>query len=445
MSSVLFGGKQAAGSLGLYILTWAVCLACSGGRPSVAASGTDVNEAVVLVALDGFHPSYLERAPSLHLRRLAQGGVRARWLVPVFPTLTFPNLYSIATGLYPEHHGIVSNTMKDSILGKFTLRDRNAVRDPRWWGGEPIWVTTVRQGKRAATFFWPGSDAPIGGVRPTHYKLFDPSVPNADRVRQVLEWLSLPSDKAPALVTLYLGDIDQAGHEFGPNSAETDSAIARVDSAVGALMSGLEERGLNTRVNLVVVSDHGMAAVKRGQLIYLDDFIDTASVDVVEIGPVLSLSPRPGAGEDVYRRLSGAHPHLKVYRKSEVPKRYHYRVHGRIPPIIGVADEGWIVTTRGHVASRDRQPLARGAHGYPPEVASMRGIFLARGPAFGKGVVVDPFQNIHIYALLAHVLRLRPAQNDGALDSVRAVLRPAECLPSRSSYPDEQHTVCSKV
>jgi predicted AlkP superfamily pyrophosphatase or phosphodiesterase len=396
-------------------------LACVGRRQSAAVAGQATHQ-VVLVALDGFHPSYLERAPSRHLRRLAEGGVRARWLVPVFPTLTFPNLYSIATGLYPEHHGIVSNTIKDTLLGEFTLGDTGAVRDPRWWGGEPIWVTAVRQGKRAATFFWPGSEAAIGGVRPTYYKLFDPSVPNADRVRQVLEWLSLPADKTPALVTLYLGDVDEAGHEFGPNAPETDSAIARVDSAVGALMSGLEERGLTGRVNLVVVSDHGMAELQPEQVLYLDDFIDTASVELVELGPVVSLLPRQGVGEEVYRRLKGAHPHLTIYGKEEVPLRYHYRAHRRIQPIIGVADEGWMVTTHGRLASRGARRLPRGVHGYPPEVPSMRAVFMARGPAFGKGEVLEPFQNIHVYALLAHVLGLEPAPNDGALDSVVAVL-----------------------
>ena len=376
----------------------------------------------MLVALDGYHPGYLERSPSSNLRRLAHEGVRARWLVPVFPTLTFPNFYSIATGLYPEHHGIVSNTMKDSALGGFTLGDQGAVRDPRWWGGEPIWATAVRQGKRSATFFWPGSDVQIGGVRPTYYQLFDAKVPNSERVRQVLEWLSLPADRAPALVTLYLGDVDQAGHQFGPNSAEIDSAIARVDSAVGAIMSGIEQRGLERRVNVVVVSDHGMAEVKPGQLIYLDDYIDTASVDIVELGSVVSLSPRPGALEEVYRRLRGAHPHLTIYRKEEVPERYHYRAHPRVQPIIGVADEGWLVTTSGYLAGRGRRPPPRGVHGYPPEVASMRALFLARGPAFAKGMVVEPFQNIHIYALLAQVLGLKPARNDGAFDSVKAVM-----------------------
>lgn len=408
--------------------TWALCFAslllgCAGrsrhaGQPSAPAA-----PAVVLVALDGFHPSYLERAPSRHLRDLARQGVWARWLVSVFPTLTFPNFYSIATGLYPEHHGIVSNTIEDTALGRFTLRDTAAVRDARWWGGEPIWVTAVKQGKRAATFFWPGSEAAIGGVRPTYYKQYDRGTPNAERVRQVLEWLSLPADQAPALVTVYFDDVDQAGHEFGPDAPETDSAIARVDSAVGALVRGIGERRLDRWVNIIVVSDHGMAGIEPDHLIYLDDLIDTSTVDVVELGPVTSLRSRGGDQEGVYRQLVGSHPHLRVYRKSEIPARYHYRAHERIQPIIGVADEGWIVTTHGYVATRGAGRLPRGHHGYPSEVPSMRAIFLARGPAFAKKTSVAAFQNIHIYSLLTHLLGLAPAPNDGVLDSVKAVLR----------------------
>jgi predicted AlkP superfamily pyrophosphatase or phosphodiesterase len=373
------------------------------------------DQVVLLVALDGFHPSYLERSPSRHLQDLARSGVRARWLVPVFPTLTFPNFYSMATGLYPEHHGIVSNTMRDSVLGSFTLSDTEAVHDPRWWRGEPIWVTAVRQGKRAATFFWPGSDVAIGGVRPTYYKVYDPTVPNAERVRQVLAWLSLPPDHAPALITLYLGDVDQAGHEFGPNSPQTDSAIAGVDSAVGALMSGIEHLGLGQRVNVVVVSDHGMTELDPTRVMYLDDYIDLGSVEIVDRGAFLSLVPRAGAEESVYRRLRGANRHLTIYRKSDIPAAYHYKSHPRIPAIIGVADDGWVVLTRPQ-----RPP--RGGHGYPPERPSMRAIFLARGPAFRKGLVIEPFRNIHLYALLNRILGLTPTGNDGALDSVKALL-----------------------
>jgi predicted AlkP superfamily pyrophosphatase or phosphodiesterase len=385
------------------------------------AAATDASAqspSTVLIGLDGFHPSYLERPQSRHLRELARAGARARSLIPVFPTLTFPNFYTMATGLYPEHHGIVSNTMVDSALGRFTLRDRTAMRDPRWWGGEPIWVTAVRQGKRTATFFWPGSDVVIGGVRPTWYKVFDAAVPNADRVTQVLDWLSLPAERAPSLITVYFGDVDDAGHQFGPDAPETAAAIARVDSAVGAIVNGLRQRGLEERVNLVVVSDHGMTRVDPGHLIYLDDVVDPATVNIVDLGPVLSLLPRPGAADTVYRALAQV-SHLRAYRKQDLA-RYHYSSHPRIPEIVAVADEGWVVTTHGLAALRNR--LTRGAHGYPPETPSMGAIFLARGPAFKKGVVVPPFQNIHLYVLLAHLLGVTPAPNDGSLDSVKSVL-----------------------
>ena len=386
-----------------------------GGRSPGEITGAPAGPVVILIGLDGFHPSYLSRPPSRHLRELARQGVQARWMTPVFPSLTFPNFYSIATGLYPEHHGIVSNTMLDSALGSFSLRDRSSVEDPRWWGGEPIWVTAVKQKQRAATYFWPGSEAPIGGVRPTYYKLYDASVPDAERVGQVLQWLSLPSAQAPSLLTVYFNDVDDAGHRFGPNAPETDSAIARVDSAVGALMDGLEQRGLTGTVNLIVVSDHGMAEVAPDHVIHLEQLIDTAAVNLVDQGPIVSLSPKSGRGDEIIAQLRRA-PQLKVYRKSEIPAALHYRAQSRIQPILAIADEGWIATARSGV------PSPRGMHGYPPDLPSMRALFLARGPAFARGAVVPPFQNIHVYDLVAHILGLTPAANDGSLDSIRAVL-----------------------
>ncbi len=392
-------------------------LAILAGSRSPGEIAAPAGPAVVLIGVDGFHPSYLSRPPSRHLRELARQGVQARWMTPVFPTLTFPNFYSIATGLYPEHHGIVSNTMLDSALGSFSLRDRSSVEDPRWWGGEPIWVTAVKQNQRAATYFWPGSEVQIKRVRPTYYKRYDASVPNAARVWQVLQWLSLPSTQAPSLLTLYLNAVDDVGHRFGPNAPESDSAIARVDSAVGALMDGLEQRGLTGKVNLIVVSDHGMAEVAPDHVIHLEQLIDTAAVNLVDQGAIVSLSPKAGRGDEIIAQLRRS-PHLKVFRKSGIPAGLHYRSHPRIQPIVAVADEGWIATA----GSGGPGPL--GMHGYPPDLASMRGLFLGRGPAFARGVVVPPFQNIHVYDLIAHILGLTPAPNDGSLDSLRAVLSP---------------------
>jgi predicted AlkP superfamily pyrophosphatase or phosphodiesterase len=385
--------------------------------------------AVVLVSLDGFHPDYLDRPAAPRLRELAAHGVRARWLLPVAPTLTFPNHYTIVTGLYPAHHGIVGNSIRDTTIGyPFTIRDSAAVRDPRWWGGEPIWVTAQRQGRRTAAYFWPGSEAPIGGIHPTWYRRFDPTVPNRERVDQVLAWLRLPADSAPALVLLYLGDVDEAGHAFGPEAPQTDLAIARVDSAIGRLQDGLAASGLTDLVDLLVVSDHGMAAVDSTQVIYLDDYLDPATVEIPELAPTLLIWPRRGSADAVYRALAGRDPRLTVYHRSDLPARFHFDSTPRIAPIVALAAEGSIVTTHEQ-AKRSRPP--RGMHGYDPGLPSVRAIFLARGPSFRLGAVVSGFENVHLYPLLAELLGVRPAPSDGRLDSLPQLLVESATSPSR--------------
>jgi predicted AlkP superfamily pyrophosphatase or phosphodiesterase len=386
--------------------------------------------AVVLVSLDGFRPDYLDRRAAVRLRDLAAHGVRARWLRPVAPTLTFPNHYTIVTGLYPAHHGIVGNSMRDPTIGHpFSIGDTLAVRDPRWWGGEPIWVTAERQGRRTAAFFWPGTEAPIGGRHPTWYRRYDPTVPNRTRVDQVLAWLRLPPDSAPRLVLLYLGDVDQAGHAHGPDSPQEDSAIARVDSAVGQLEDGLAASGLADSVDILVVSDHGMAAVDSGHVIYLDDYLDPATVEVPEWAPTLPIRPRDGDVDRVYRALAGRNPHLAVYRRADLPARFHYDSTPRVAPVIALAAEGWLITT--HARARTGTP-PRGMHGYDPELPTMRAIFLARGPSFRRGAVAQPFENVHLYPLLAALLGVRPAPSDGRLDSLPQLLAPAPS-PVRTS------------
>ncbi|MEO5799853.1 MAG: ectonucleotide pyrophosphatase/phosphodiesterase, partial [Gemmatimonadales bacterium] len=273
------------------------------------------DQAVVLVSLDGFRADYLDRPVAKNLQALARGGVRAEWMTPSFPSKTFPNHYTIATGLYPEHHGIVANNIRDEKLGSFTMADSMAVRDGRWWGGEPIWVTAEKQGKRTANFFWPGSEAEIGGVRSMIYKRFDDTFPNAARVDSVLTWLSRPKGQAPSLVTLYFSDVDHAGHTYGPGAPETDAAIARVDSSIGRLMTGLAARGMLDRVNVIVVADHGMQLTPKDQLIVLDDYISLDDVDVIDWTPVGAIAPKPGKLDAVYAKLKNANPHLQVYRK----------------------------------------------------------------------------------------------------------------------------------
>ena len=393
--------------------------ALSGGTPAVA-----VQHRVLLIGLDGFRWDYVDRAPAVRIRELAARGVRAERLVPAFPSKTFPNFYTIATGLRPDEHGIVTNTMRDPVLGTFRLADSLAQQEPRWWSGEPIWVTAEKQGRRAATLFWPGSETSVGGVRPSWHTTYEHTRPNGDRVRQVLQWLALPPDSAPALITLYLSDTDDAGHAYGPLAAQTDSAIARVDSVVGALVDGIARLGLTRRVNIVIVADHGMTEISAERTIVLDDYIDVDDVDVLDWTPVAGIIPHAGDEERIYRALAGKHPRLQVYRKGELPARWHFNTNPRITPIVAVADEGWTIASGAQVAHwRERGWTGGATHGYDPALVSMGAAFVAAGPGIARGRVVAPFQNIHVYPLLAELLGLSPARTKGSLDSVRAVLR----------------------
>lgn len=397
--------------------------ACSSTAPSPSPAPVAVarggDQAVVLVSLDAFRWDYLDRPAAKNLRALAARGVRAERMIPSFPSLTFPNHYTLVTGLYPEHHGIVANNIRDSLLGTFRISDSLAVTDARWWGGEPIWVTAVRQGRQAGSVFWPGSEAAIGGVRPSRWMKFNDTYSNPARVDSVLTWLTLPAGKAMSLVTLYYSDVDHAGHTTGPATPAVDSAIARVDSMVGLLVKGIEARGLSGRVNVIILADHGMTPLAADRAIFLDDYISMNDVDVVDWSPVGALRPKPGRLEEVYAKLKNANPHLAVYRKGEVPARFHYNVNPRITPLVLIAADEWTITTRSRFAAR---PPSGGMHGYDNQLLSMGAMFVAAGPAFKSGITVKPFQNIHVYDLLCNILGLTPAPNDGSMDSTRVML-----------------------
>ncbi len=404
----------------LLILAALVNLGC---KTAEEASDYDFESGLILISLDGFRWDYMEKADTPNLDRLVANGVKAEGLTPVFPSKTFPNHYSVVTGLYAENHGIVANNMYDPVFGSsFSLGNQEAMQDGRWWGGEPIWVTVEKQGKIAATYFWPGSEAEISGYRPTHYVPYDGSVPNRDRVNQVLTWLDLPEDERPSFLTLYFSDTDSRGHQYGPDSPEVAQAIAHVDSMLGLLLAGLSERNLDDKLNIIVTSDHGMARTSPERVVFLDDYVSLDEVHVVDWTPVVMIRPNEGEEDNVYNSLADKHPNLKVYRKNEVPDRLHFNDHYRIPEIIGIADEGWSITSHSYF-ERSEHRFSGAAHGYDNRLKSMLGIFIAHGPAFNNGLVVDAFENIHIYNLMASILELEPATNDGDLDVVKGMLR----------------------
>jgi predicted AlkP superfamily pyrophosphatase or phosphodiesterase len=384
---------------------------------------------VILVSLDGFRPDYLTKYRPRNLGALARAGVRARWMTPSFPTKTYPNHYTIATGLYPQHHGIVENNIYDAgFRAVFTLGDRAEVENGRWWLGEPIWVTAEKQGQRAASVFFPGTEAEIAGRRPSHWRRYDERVSNAARVDLILSWLDLPTPERPTFLSLYFSDADDAGHAFGPDSGETRAAVARLDAALGRLTSGLKARGIFDHVNLVIVSDHGMAPVDLADAVVLDEIFDPAAAERVFWTPeIVSIFPRAGKEEEIYAALkNGLPPQAKVYRKSELPARLHYSDGPRIAPLLVLPAEGWTLSTRRRLESlKERGELGKpkGAHGYDNALASMRALFVAHGPAFKRRKIAEPFENVNVYNVLARVLRLKPAPNDGGQTVARDVLK----------------------
>jgi predicted AlkP superfamily pyrophosphatase or phosphodiesterase len=340
-------------------------------------------------------------------------------MTPSYPTLTFPTHYTLVTGLRPDRHGIVHNNMRDARLGVFISKESSA-KDGRWWGGEPIWATLQRQGGIAATMFWPGSEAEIAGQRPRMYRHFDSDLPPNARVDQVLSWLDLPAAQRPRLITLYFEQFDVAAHGDGIGSPPARAALRDIDAALQRLLAGLEARGLRAGTDLILVSDHGMADVPREQVRWLDDRLAEDAYEVVWWGHVIGLEPAPGRTAEVERAFLGRHQNYACWRKGELPPAWRYGTHPRIPAIVCQADAGWRVQARRH--RLQPQPV-RAEHGFAPEDPSMRAVFVANGPSFRSGTILPPFESVDLYPLMARLLGVQPAENDGDLRSTAAALR----------------------
>ena len=340
---------------------------------------------------------------------------------PSYPALTFPNHYTLVTGARPDRHGVVHNTMRDPQLGAFKASDEADASDARWWNGaEPIWVTAEKHGLPAATMFWPGSQAPIRGVRPTHWRAYDSAFPDDARVDQAVAWLAEPTPRI-RLATLYFELLDKTGHDYGPDSPEMARSLARIDASIGRLIDGLQAHGLRDRINLVIVSDHGMAEVAPGHAVAIEDMVDPHDADVVSTGQNVGFAPKRGPAQAAERALLGRHDHYACWRKSELPPRWHFGTHPRIPPIVCQMDEGWDAVAREAIAKRPAH--ARGSHGFDPALPSMRALFLARGPAFVPGARLPVFDNLDVYPLLTLLLHVPPQDHDGSADVFAPALR----------------------
>ncbi|MEZ5996220.1 MAG: ectonucleotide pyrophosphatase/phosphodiesterase [Hyphomonadaceae bacterium] len=402
------------------VLAVALLLAACAHQVAAPAPGAPAEDITILVSLDGFRPDYLDRGQTPALSALAADGVRAA-MRPSFPSVTFPNHYTLVTGLRPDHNGMINNRMEDPERPGvvFTLPDREVAADPIWWAdGVPIWVSAERAGVRTGTMFWPGSDYELFDVRPSRWRAFDQSLSGFARVDGLLAWIDLPAAERPRFFTLYFDLVDTAGHRYGPNSSDVTAAAAEVDAAIARLMQGLAERGYADHANIVIVADHGMSEIADDRIIDLG--VGPEIARVIWDGPFAGIAPAAGHEAEAEAALLGRRDHGECWRKGELPPRFHYGAHRRVPAIICLADRGW----RYRSAQLPQYPGPnRGAHGYDPADPEMAAAFIAYGPAFRRGVTLAAFDNVSVYPLLMRLIGVAPEANDGALADTAAALR----------------------
>jgi len=374
---------------------------------------------VVMVSLDGFRYDYAKKYGARHILAIGEKGASAPdGMIPSYPSLTFPNHYTLVTGLYPEHHGIVANSFYDPARkASYALGDPKSVTDGTWYGGVPLWSLAEKQGMRSACFFWPGSEAEIAGERPSYYLRFDNKIDDNKRIDQVIAWLHLPEEQRPHFITLYYSDVDRAGHQFGPDTPQVAEAVQHVDKLIGQLHAELD--ALHLPIDLIVVSDHGMERVQ-GSWINLDKYVSLDNFETT--GPLLYAHSEADANH-AYQKLKAADALFTVYRRAQVPASLHYNGNPRTGDPVVVPKGPYMIRAHGPEPGHEDHAPPAGEHGYDPyEMHSMRAIFFAAGPDIKPGVAVKPFENINVFPLVTKILGLENPPIDGSLNVLSGVL-----------------------
>jgi predicted AlkP superfamily pyrophosphatase or phosphodiesterase len=375
---------------------------------------------VVLVSLDGFRYDYVAKYTAPNIAAMMKRGSSAPdGMYPVYPSVTFPSHLSIITGLYPEHHGIVANSFYDPARQqRYTYADRSTVTDGTWYSGVPLWSLAEQNKMRSACFFWPGSEAEIAGKRPSYYVAFDPLVPNDQRVAQVLAWLRLPPAERPHFITLYMAEVDGAGHAFGPDSQQVADAVKSLDAEVGKLIAGLDATHLP--VDLVVLADHGMDST-RGNWINLDQLADLSHF---KTDGSFMYPPSEAEAAKAYQSLTGASDKFKVYRRADVPAGLHFDSNPRAGDPIVVSTGPFAIRAHTPGPGEPNRPPPVGQHGYDPRLLpTMKALFVAMGPDIRAGITVPPFENVNVYPLIAQILALPIPKIDGDVKVLQVILK----------------------
>ncbi|BFM43755.1 ectonucleotide pyrophosphatase/phosphodiesterase [Flavobacterium sp. CFS9] len=370
---------------------------------------------VVLVSMDGFRWDYAKHFKLQNLAQIAKEGVHAKSMRPSYPSKTFPNHYAIVTGLYPDHHGIINNVFYDAALNESFSLSSKAKNDSRFYGGNPIWNVAEQQGVKAASFFWPGSDT--DQKRPGIYKEYDNKIPYETRIDTVIKWLQLPEKQRPHFITLYFDEPDHTGHSFGPLSPENEKVIRRMDTLMGRLSSKLNQLSIGKQINLIIVSDHGMANISNDKKVAVLDYLKPEWLGYnAVINPIMSLQAKPGFQDSIATALKKV-PHIKFWRSKEVPKRLHFGTNPRVQDFVIEADKGY------SLVKEKSTHVSGGTHGYDNKEKDMQAIFYAKGPAFKVNKTVRSFQNVSVYPLIAHILGLQIDEIDGKFSEVSNMLR----------------------
>lgn len=378
----------------------------------------------ILISFDGFRWDFVDKGITPNLQKIIDRGVHAKSLQPCFPSKTFPNHISIATGMYPENHGIIFNDIQDRFSNKqYTLKKRDEVENSRWYQGEFFWETAERQGVKCGSYFWPGSELKLKYRRATYAEKYEHKRDYTKRVNDVLKWLDLPDSLRPKFITLYFDATDTYGHKYGPDSPENARAIALCDSMLGKLVNGLTEKQLISKTNIVIVSDHGMTNISKDRVINIEEMLKDFKIEINNTGPVLTINADHSKLNQIFSILKQNENHFKVYMKENMPEHFHFSKHPFIYPIILVADMGWTLTGDKRL-NKWMDNYTKGNHGFDNHHMDMHGIFIAAGPSFKKNYRCGTLKNIDIYPLLCEIFKIFPRQNiDGKLDQIKFILK----------------------
>jgi alkaline phosphatase D len=373
---------------------------------------------VLLISFDGFRADYIDWYDTPNFDQIKLNGVKAKSLKPVFPTKTFPNHYSIATGMYVENHGLIGNQFFDKKLNEFyQTKDREKVEDKRFYGGEPIWSTAEKQGLKTASYFWVGSEAQAGGHYPSIWKKYDQKQSFDARIDSVIKWFEKPIKNRPRLVLLYFHEPDNTGQKYGPRSKENKLMVESVDKTIGNILNKLKTLTIYKKLNVILVSDHGMTEIDKTKKIVLSKYIDTKKIKMEGSGAyTLLYSDENNEIEKSYLKLKQL-SNIDVYKKENIPDKWRFKRHHRIKDILIVAKEGWTILKDNLEGSY--YFYSKAAHGYDNDLQSMQAIFFAQGPAFKKDYTISSINNIDIYPLIAHILNIKSYHEiDGKLENV---------------------------